>query len=168
MPARLSLTALSVAGAVGASAAAAAVMRPRARAVAPVPVEPSAYFTADEVARARRFRRPQLMLGLAGAGVRGTVLIELLRRPPRRDGAALAGAGTALALDVATLPLSALARRRSIAAGLTTDTWRGWLADVGKASAVSAALAAATAGGAAPPRPALRPPGGPPRAPPGR
>jgi STE24 endopeptidase len=149
MPARLSLAALSVAEALGAAAAAAAVMRPRARAVAPVPVEPSAYFTEEEVARARRFRRPQLTLGLAGVGVRGTVLAALLRRPPRRGGAALAGAGTALVLDVATLPLAALARRRSIAVGLTTDAWRDWLTDVGKASAVSAGLAAATAGAAA-------------------
>jgi STE24 endopeptidase len=149
MSARLSLTAVSVAGALGAAAAATTVLRPRARAVAPVPVEVSAYFTEDEIARARRFRRPQLALGLANVAVQGTVLAALLRRPPRWGGGALAGAGTALALDVATLPLAALARRRSIAAGLTTDPWRGWLADVGKASAVSAGLAAATAGAAA-------------------
>src|SRR6476661_3451892 len=83
MPARVPLAVLSVAGAVGAAAAATAVLRPRARAVAAAPVQASAYFTADEVARARRFRRPQLALGLASVGVQGTVLAALLRRPPR-------------------------------------------------------------------------------------
>src|SRR4051812_1726006 len=150
MPARPSpFVALSVAGALGAAAAATALLRPRARAVTPLPVEASAYFTEAEIARARGFRRPQLALGLLSAAVQGAVLGVLLRRPPRRGGAVLAGAQTALALDLATLPLAAVGRRRSIAVGLTTDPWRAWVVDVGKTSVVSAALAATGAGAAA-------------------
>jgi STE24 endopeptidase len=43
---------------------------------------------------------------------------------------------------LAGLPLGALARRRSLAVGLSTQTWRAWLQDVVKASAVETGLAA--------------------------
>ena len=42
---------------------------------------------------------------------------------------------------LAGLPLSALARRRSLAVGLSTQSWSGWLADVAKASAIETGLA---------------------------
>ena len=48
-------------------------------------------------------------------------------------------AGTA---TVAGLPLSALARRRSLAVGLSTQTWPAWLLDVVKAAAIELGLAA--------------------------
>jgi STE24 endopeptidase len=149
MAPRASLTVLSFAGAVGGAAVATTLLAPRGRRIAPVAVEVSAYFTEGEVARARRFRRPQRALGLARVGVQGVVLGVLVRRPPRRGGAAATAVGTALALDLATLPLSALARRRAIAVGLATDSWRDWLADTAKASALSAGLTAAAAATAA-------------------
>jgi STE24 endopeptidase len=87
--------------------------------------------------------------------VEGGVLAALVRRPPqpfrqasRRPlpAAALAGTLTSLTLEVAALPIAAAARRRSIKAGLTTDTWGRWAGDVAKSSGIGAALAG---GGAA-------------------
>lgn len=51
--------------------------------------------------------------------------------------AAMAGSGM-----LAGMPTSALARRRSLAVGLSTQSWRDWLLDVGKAAAIELALAA--------------------------
>jgi STE24 endopeptidase len=48
-----------------------------------------------------------------------------------------------VATTVCSLPFSALARRRALAAGLATQSWRGWGADVLKATALEAAFAAA-------------------------
>jgi STE24 endopeptidase len=70
------------------------------------------------------------------------------RAPGSLAGAARAGAGLALALRVAPLPLAALARRRALRAGLITQSWRGWLADLGRAAALESAFAAALASAA--------------------
>ncbi len=56
-------------------------------------------------------------------------------------------AGLGLGGRVLSLPISALARRRALAAGLATQSWRGWGADLLKASALEAGFSAA--GGAA-------------------
>jgi STE24 endopeptidase len=72
-------------------------------------------------------------------------------RPPRalrerRSHPLVAGAGVAAGLAVGarvpSLPLAALARRRSLAAGLATQSWRGWAGDLVKASALEAGFAA--------------------------
>jgi Zn-dependent protease with chaperone function len=124
------------------------VLRPRERPAPPVRVEPRAYFSAEELGRARRFRRGQLAL----LGVRGAVELGLLaataRRPPRSGlpplaaGAATA-AGLTAASTVAALPFRALSRRRAQAVGLVTQGWGGWAADVAKGTAIGAGLSAA-------------------------
>jgi STE24 endopeptidase len=116
-----------------------------------VPVEVGAYFSRAEITRARDFRRGQLVLGAASALVRGAVLIAALGRRRRRShrplvAAALAGARLSAMLDMAPLPLSVLARRRSLKVGLATDTWGRWASDLGKSWGIGATLAG---GGAA-------------------
>jgi STE24 endopeptidase len=146
----------AVAGAFAAAELAVRLLRPRSGIVEPLPVSAESAFDAAELARARRFRRPQLALHGASALVQAGVLAALVRRPPRRGrraapglalpAAAVGGALLALALELATLPLAAAARRRSIAAGLTTDTWSQWAADRAKASGIGTVFAG---GGAA-------------------
>ena len=122
--------------------------------VAPRPVAPDAYFSADEIERGARFARPQLALGLAreavgGAVLCGTVLLTRGRGLPRwvgrfgpTAGGAMAAAGLTASVTIAGLPLGVLARRRSRAVGLVTQSWRGWAADLVKSSAIEAALSA--------------------------
>src|SRR5581483_5469429 len=85
------------------------------------------------------------------AGIELGCLAQVVRRPPRRltrpfkrpvaDGAATA-AGLALALSLPPLPLRALSRKRGIAVGLVTQSWRGWAADLFKGAAIECVLAA--------------------------
>src|SRR3954467_11507696 len=58
-----------VAAALAAAEAGGRLLRPREDPIEPAPVEASEYFSPDEIARARAFRRPQRALGLAGAAV---------------------------------------------------------------------------------------------------
>jgi STE24 endopeptidase len=147
-----------------AAGAAAALLRPRHGLIEPDPVEASELFTAEEIARARRYGRGQLALAAAGALAQGGLMLALSRRtpPPRRrralrlrpgrgrgrgpqplHRAALTAAGLSLAAGAASLPTSALARRRALRVGLATQSWRGWAGDVAKASSIEAAFAAA-------------------------
>src|SRR5947208_2158845 len=96
------------------------LLRPRGGVIDPAPVRARSYFSGPELARARAFRRPQL----AGAA---------------------AGAGLSVALTAAPLPLAAIARQRSIDAGLTTQSWRGWAGDLAKSAAVGTLFAGAGA-----------------------
>lgn len=108
-------------------------------------------FTADEIRRGRAFSRPQLVLGLSRDSVRLAMLTALARRPPRRldrvrppeAGAAVLAAGLAGGLTAASLPVSALARRRALAAGLATQSWSDWAGDVAKATGLGVGFAAA-------------------------
>lgn len=117
----------------------------------PAEVDPDRYFTPEEVARGARFARPQLALGIARSALELAALWTVVRRsgsPARRApanpyaGGALAAAGLVGGMTVVGLPLSALSRRRAIAVGLVTQSWRGWAADLVKATAIEAALAA--------------------------
>jgi STE24 endopeptidase len=124
------------------------LLRPRGGLVEPVPVSARSYFSEDEITRARRFRRPQLALYAASAAIESAVLVALLRRPPRwmpRRPAA-AGAVVSLVLTVAPLPVQAIMRRRAMAVGLSTQSWRGWALDLVKSAAIGAGFAAAGAG----------------------
>jgi STE24 endopeptidase len=119
--------------------------------VAPVRVDLGTYFSPAEIDRGRRFARPQLALGLTRGAIELAALGALVGKPPavlrrrsRRpeaDGAAV-GAGLSLALSVPGLPLRVLARRRSIAVGLDTQTWRAWAGDLAKVSAIQTVFAA--------------------------
>jgi STE24 endopeptidase len=143
------LAALSLAVACGEAATAA--LRPRGG-VWPAPAVPVAeHFSHQEIGRARRYGRPQLALSVSASLIEAGVLAALARRPPRLPSrlerrplaaAAVTGAGLALALTGATLPVSALMRKRALDVGLATQSWRGWAVDLGKSTAIGGSLAA--------------------------
>ncbi len=143
--------------AVAAAEVGARALAPRSEAIEPAAVELRSYFSEQEIARGRRFSRPQLALALARALVEGGALAYLvgrrptvLRRLARRPvlGGAVAGAGMTAALSLPPLPLAAVARRRAIKVGLVTQPWRGWAVDLSKQAGISAALAGAGGAGA--------------------
>jgi STE24 endopeptidase len=132
------------------------LLAPRTGTIESAPVELGAYFSEAEIDRGARFARPQLGLALgraivdlAALGLIVRLAPAVLRRPSRRPVLAGAAAGSALttALAFPPLPLAAVARRRAIAVGLVTQSWRGWMVDLLKATAIQAALSG-TAGAA--------------------
>jgi Zn-dependent protease with chaperone function len=152
-------TPLAVAATVAVAEAAVLLLRPRKDPIAPAPVRASDYFSAEEIERARAFRRPQRAIALAGFALDAGLLVwlvagrtgppALLRRRARRPALAGAAAGAALSVGLSAvgLPLAAVSRKRSLDVGLTTQSWRGWAGDVAKAQAIGAVFAGA--GGAA-------------------
>jgi STE24 endopeptidase len=52
-------------------------------------------------------------------------------------------AGLAVAVTVATLPVSAIARERAKGVGLVTQSWTGWIGDVVKSTAIEAVIVGA-------------------------
>ncbi len=156
--------------AVAAAELGARLLAPRERPPEPAQVDLKAYFSQAEIDRGARYARPQLAIGLVRTGVQLAVLAvaatHARRRPATRAGArrrpatrageppgrrATEGAAVAVGLaatgTVASLPLAALARRRSLAVGLATQSWRGWAGDLAKATAIESVLAS-VAGGA--------------------
>jgi STE24 endopeptidase len=131
------------------------LLRPHPLASRPAPANLGDYFSPEELERGARFARPQLGLAAAASALQIVVIAGAAARPPlalRRLrsrpllGSAAAGAGMAVATRVCSLPLSAIARRRSLVAGLATRSWPGWVADVLKGTAIEAAFAAGGAG----------------------
>ena len=135
------------------------LLRPREAPIDPADVHAEEYFSAEEIARGTRFARPQLAIGVARAALELGALataVRRLRSTPRRrrahapgsafGGGALAGATLAVGMTIVPLPLSALARRRAIAVGLITQSWRGWAVDLVKSTAIEAALGAGAGG----------------------
>jgi STE24 endopeptidase len=147
------------------------LLAPREDAIEPAEIDAGSYFSAEEMERGARFARPQLALALARAALELGALAALVRftartprpatstarrlarRATRRSslatpaagpaaGGALAGATLAVGMTLVPLPLSALARRRAVAVGLVTQSWRGWGADLVKSTAIEATLAA--------------------------
>jgi STE24 endopeptidase len=131
------------------------LLSPREPPIEPARIDLHTYFSQDEMERGARFARPQLALGLAGAVVQVGSLALLVSRSPRvlsrpfkrpvAAGAATA-AGLAAALSLPSLPLRAIARKRGMAVGLVTQSWRGWAGDLVKAIAIEAVLAAGAGG----------------------
>jgi STE24 endopeptidase len=137
------------------------LLRPRADSIPPATVSEQAYFSPAELERASDFRDTQRLIGLAGLAVEGGVLVGLaLWRPPalrralrvasRRPilGGAAVGAGIALTLAVAGLPLGAVAHSRARDVGLSTQTFAAWLGDQGRAAGIAAVLAGIGGAGA--------------------
>jgi STE24 endopeptidase len=127
------------------------LLSPRAQPIEPAKIDLGRYFSEAEIQRGKRFARPQFALAAAGGGIELASLAFLVRRPPswlsRRfkrpaPAAAATAAAMAVGLSLPPLPLRAIARRRGIAVGLVTQSWRDWAADLLKASAIEAVLAA--------------------------
>jgi len=150
---------LAIVGGVAAAGVATWLLRPGGGLIEPVAVEASAYFSAEELDQADDYRDPQRVLGLAGLGLSTITLVILALRPPARVrraleraearpllGAAAVGASLSLVLLAVRLPLSAVAHDRAVDAGLATQGWIDWLADVAKSGGIGAVMAA---GGAA-------------------
>ena len=146
--------------------AAVRLLTPREPLPTPAPVDIRDHFSDEEIARGRRFARPQLAIGLARSALDAAVLAYVVRRRARRSlpagagaggdsgggsdaavvaGAAAAGAALSSVLTLPGLPLSALARQRALRVGLATQSWRDWGSDLAKATAIQGALAAAGA-----------------------
>jgi len=132
------------------------LLSPRERQVKPAPVDIHSYFSDAEIDRGTRYARPQIALALTRTAVEVSALALVVRHPPRwltRSsrrpvlGGAIAGASLAVGLSLPPLPLSAVARRRGMAVGLVTQSWRGWAADLLKGQAIEAALAAGAGAG---------------------
>jgi STE24 endopeptidase len=132
------------------------LLTPRSRPIEPVPVDLRSYFSDEEIERGRSFARPQMALGMARAAVELASLSLVIRRPPAViarswtrpvAGGAAVGALLSVGLSAPPLPLAAVSRRRAITAGLDTQSWPAWAADLAKASAIGTALAAAAGAG---------------------
>jgi STE24 endopeptidase len=128
------------------------LLTPREQPIEPAKVDLATYFSDAEIRRGARFARPQLALAMARGAVELGARVAVVRRPPRwlsrrwsgreAAGGAATAAGLAVALSLPPLPLRVISRRRGIAVGLITQSWRDWAADLLKASAIEGALAA--------------------------
>ncbi len=141
--------------ALGCAYAASRILSPREPAPAVEPVDVHEHFSDSEIARGARYARGQMAIGLARAAIDTWALTTVVRRPVRRGfpggQGALAGAAAAASLSAALslpgLPLSALARRRSLRVGLATQSWRDWGVDLLKAQAIETAFTGAAGAG---------------------
>jgi len=125
--------------------------RPRHGVLDALPVDAAREFTQTQLDRARDYRGPQLVLFGGALAVQGAVLVLLAVRPPRAlrrsrrrpvAAAGLVGAGISLAIVIATLPIDAVMRQRSLDVGLATRSWGGWAWDVARAATIGAVFAA--------------------------
>ena len=155
--------ALAVACAEGASR----LLAPRERLLDAAPVRLKDHFPAEDIARGRRYSRPQIAIGIARSAVDAAGLIWVVRRVRVRDrgqarlrvderdwesrfatrplaGGAAVAAALSVGLSIPGLPLAALARQRSVKVGLATQSWRGWGIDLLKASGIQSVIAAGT------------------------
>lgn len=137
------------------------VLRPRSGLIEPAPVEAREYFSGEEIDRARAYQRPQRLLGLLAMALEGGTLALVVLRPPARleqalsrvgarplRGAATVGAAMSVGFGLLSLPLSAIRHRRSVNAGISVQKWGAWFSDLGKASAIGAAMNAGALAGA--------------------
>lgn len=137
----------SVLATAGAAHAGYLALRPRGGTIASIPVAADEYFSAEEIARARRYERPQRILNQTNTALSVAALGLMRARHPaglralRPARAAAAGAALSLQLAVLSLPLDAVARKRSLDAGLATQSWRGWGADALRITALGSTFA---------------------------
>src|SRR5919202_4062086 len=73
----------TVLAAVATAEAGVLLLRPREDPIAPPPGRETDHFSADEIARAKAFRRPQRALALAGMALDTAALAALAARPPK-------------------------------------------------------------------------------------
>jgi STE24 endopeptidase len=144
---------LAVGLAVAAAVVATLALRPREGQIEPAKVEPRAYFSDQQLDRARAYRAPQRVIGLTNLVLSGVALALIALRPPRRLREAMArgrpyrtaaatGAALSVALALVTLPLGAVMHQRARDVGLATQGWADWLVDVAKSEAIGMVFAA--------------------------
>ncbi|HEV2075969.1 MAG TPA: hypothetical protein VGR10_06995, partial [Thermoleophilaceae bacterium] len=146
---------LAVAAGVAAVGVATLLLRPRGGLIEPAAVDPTAYFSAEQLERAREYRGPQRALALGSLVLSGITLAVMALRPPRPFrsliervdgrpllGGAAVGAVLVVTLTVVTLPLAVAGHERAVEVGLSTQGLGAWLLDVAKATGISAAMAA--------------------------
>jgi len=128
------------------------LLSPRERPIEPADVDLHSFFSDAEIERGARYARPQVALGLARAGLELGALGFVVGRAPRwlspkwkrpALAGAITGAGLAVGMSLPTLPLAAISRRRGMAVGLVTQSWRGWAVDLIKGAAIESVLAGA-------------------------
>jgi len=140
--------------------AAAWLLRPR-EVIEPVQVDEGAYFSPQELEAARDYRSGQRLIMIGNLVAEGAVLVLLAAgrpAPARRAleslgerpvlGGAAAAAGLFGVVAVVTLPFGIAAHERSVDVGLSTQGIADWMADWGKATAISAVFAAGIGTGA--------------------
>src|SRR5690348_9521418 len=137
--------------ALGAAELGGRLLRPRQGAAKSVEADVRTHFSDGEIERGARYARPQVALGLArsalGLGAMAVTVDRIPRVLPARLrnsllGGAVVGAGFSLATWLPPLPLSIVARRRSIKVGLITQSWRGWAVDQVKSQTIAATISA--------------------------
>src|SRR5882757_4068585 len=137
------------------------LLRPREGTVEGPAVPTSAYFSPEQIKRGEDFAGGQRLLAFGSLAAEATLLVLLasgrpapLRRAFERAGshpyrgAALAGAGISLGIAVVAVPFGVAAHERAVDVGLSTQDLGAWFGDLGKSTAIGAALAAAGATGA--------------------
>jgi STE24 endopeptidase len=147
---RLGVTAVA---AVVVAEAAAWLLRPR-DIEQPAHVDENAYFSHDELIKARDYASGQRLILVGSLVAEGAVLILLATGRPavsRRTlerlaarpvlGGAAAAAGLSVVVAVITLPFGIAAHDRSVDVGLSTQSLGGFLSDWGKGVAIGAVLA---------------------------
>jgi STE24 endopeptidase len=149
---RLGVTAVA---AVVVAEAAAWLLRPR-DIEQPVRAEESAYFSHEELTKARDYASGQRLILVGSLVAEGVVLVLLatgrpavtrraLERVAARPvlGGAAAAAGLSAVVAVVTVPFGVWAHERSVDVGLSTQSLGGYLSDWGKATVIGALLAGA-------------------------
>jgi STE24 endopeptidase len=147
---RLGVTAVA---AVVVAEAAAWLLRPR-DIEQPVHADENAYFSHDELTKARDYASGQRLILVGSLVAEGAVLILLATGRPavsRRAlerlaarpvlGGAAAAAGLSVVIAVITVPFGIWAHERSVDVGLSTQSLGGWFSDWGKGTAIGAILA---------------------------
>jgi STE24 endopeptidase len=135
--------------------AAAWLLRPR-EIEQPVPADENAYFSQEELTKARDYRSGQRLILIGGLVAEGAVLVLIAAGRPavaRRTleqlgarpvlGGAVGAAGLSVAVAVATIPFGIAAHERSVDVGLSTQSLGDWFGDWGKSAAIGAVLAGA-------------------------
>ncbi len=149
---RLGVTAVA---AVVVAEAAAWLLRPR-DIEQPVRADESAYFSHEELTKARDYASGQRLILVGSLVAEGVVLVLLatgrpavtrraLERVAARPvlGGAAAAAGLSAVVAVVTVPFGVWAHERSVDVGLSTQSLGGYLSDWGKATVIGALLAGA-------------------------
>ena len=136
---------VTVVAALAVAEAAVFLMRPRDT-LEPVDVAAQTYFSPAYIERAEHFRNGQLLLYGASLVIEIGLLVWVVRHPPRGPfrrpvlaGAAVA-AGLSVAVTLATLPVSLIARQRAKDVGLVTQNWVGYAGDLVKGTAIQAVI----------------------------